>query len=585
MSTPSPATSKTKTGGCGATVFGVGWILFSSIFVAAGLWMAWGAIRAMGWEEVPCTITKFEIVRAEDKDDGFRADLAYEYRYAGRSHTGTRLWQSGKNERDDYEDLVELREPLLIGPEGQRPSAAGAMATCKVNPSNPAESCLFKTKGGEVIGGVIFAIFGSFFVLIGVFIVLGDRVPAVRSRPIKNGLPGTIFGIAFFGIFGLAGFGMLFGLIVPKAIEWFRMRSWTETTAEIIDSRVARHSDSDGTTYSVDLFYRYEFAGREYRSNRYSLIGGSSSGHKGKQEVVADHPSGSTLQVFVDPAKPWRAVVKRSAGWGALFALFPLPFIAVGVGGIWAGLRKGKAAASPARSKTSAVADPPIVPAAGGPKGWGSTALVSGDWQPTRLKPGCSVAGLIGMALFWNGLVSVFVWQDIKLYLQGTWVIGIVLSLFLVPFVGIGLMIIGGVVQHFILLFGPRFEVQLDQAELRPGESTRLRWRRSGGRGTVKSFDLLLLGQEEVQSDGESGKQARPGRSVFHEEMLFTTRDSLASARGQVELKIPEEAVPSFAAGKHVIRWMLCLRAKVDGMPSIRDDRDLLVRPPQPPSA
>lgn len=551
------------------------------IFVVVGLWSLWGAVGKSRWDEVPCTLGKFEIV-ASPKDPSFRPDLSFSYEYAGQRYTGTRLW-ADREGTDDYQKLSDIREPLFIGPEGFRSSLEGLATTCRVNPGNPAEAVLRFNRTGDFVLGTVFTIMGSLFAMIGLSLSFGSLSRTMHSP--AEGAPGAVgtgFSVAAFGLFALAGFGVLFGVVVPKAREWFAMRSWQETTAEVISGKVGSHrGNKGGTTYSVDFFYRYDFGGREYRSNRYDLLGGSSSGYDAKADVVRAHAARSKLQVFVDPEKPWHAIVKRSPGWWGLFALFPLPFIAVGVGGIWGALRKGAKAAAATRSKASTVSDPPIFPGAGTTKGFGTAALAGGEWQPTRLKPGCSVLVLLLIALFWNGLVSAFVWEDIKLYRTGSWIIGIVVSVFLIPFVGIGLMIIGGVVQHVMLLFGPRFEVQLDQAELRPGGTTRLRWRRAGGRGTVKDFDLLLLGREEVLSDGESPKRARRGKSVFYEEVLFTTRDSLATAQGQVELKIPEDAVPSFAAGNHVIRWMICLRAQVEGMPTIRDDRDLLVRPPK----
>ncbi|WP_035609026.1 DUF3592 domain-containing protein [Haloferula sp. BvORR071] len=570
-----------KSKGCGNIFFGIIWTSFSSIFVAMGLWMAWGGIAAMRWEEAPCTITKFEILRAED-GDGFRADLAYQYEYAGQSHTGARLWKSVENKRDSYEDLVELREPFMMGPEGQRASAEGATTTCRVNPANPAESCLFKTKGGEIVGGIIFAVFGGFFVLIGIFLMLSSRGPSARSSPgsADSGIFATLLGISFCGLFGLGGFGILFGLIVPKAVEWFDMRGWKETTAEVLDGRVASHSGSKGgTTYSVDLFYRYEFGGREYRANRYSLMGGSSSGRDGKQEVIRAHPPGSKLQVYVDPDKPWHAVVNRSVGWWALFVLFPLPFIAIGVGGIWGILSKNKQPKSwPAAGKkrpltwSSSRRRPRSVNLDEGP------ALASGAWESTRVKPGCSLFATLFAAVFWNGIVSIFIYQDVKLYREGSWGMAVFLSLFLTPFVVIGLVIVGAGIKQFIGLFGPAYEIQIEQAELVPGGSTRVRWRRSGGRGTVKKFRLYLVGRE--QATYSQGSSTSTAKSVFHEEVLFDTSVSLAANQGSVDLRIPQDAVPSFEGRNNSFQWNLCLQADVEHMPNIRNNRKIVITTP-----
>jgi hypothetical protein len=254
--------------------------------------------------------------------------------------------------------------------------------------------------------------------------------------------------------------------------------------------------------------------------------------------------------------------------------LFPLAFITVGFGGIWGMLRKKPA--SP-----SALSDPADSASVQGMLSNDKAALVGGKWERMRLRPGGQMLGTVFVALFWNGIISIFIRADIRLYQEGSLFMAIFLSLFLTPFVVIGLLFIFGAIQQFILLFGPAYEIQLEQAELRPGESTRLRWRRSGGRGTVQDFKLLLVGSEEVWSDGGTrSKRPRQRKSVFHEEVLSETSISLATAQGQAELKIPAGAVPSLVAAGCSIRWRICLRAKVAGLPPIRDDRNLHICPP-----
>jgi hypothetical protein len=96
----------------------------------------------------------------------------------------------------------------------------------------------------------------------------------------------------------------------------------------------------------------------------------------------------------------------------------------------------------------------------------------------------------------------------------------------------------------------------------------------------VTELKLLLVGREEALMDSGT-KRSRALKSVFHEEALFETSIALATAQGQVELKVPADAVPSFAAASHCVRWRICLQAKVAGMPEIRDDRDFRVLSPK----
>lgn len=575
MSAPLAAGGKS---GWFARIFGIGWTLFSAVFVVFGLGVLWGSASLGRWQEIPCTIQKFEIAQSA-KEGSFRPDLSFTYEYAGQAYTGTRLWKD-RESSEDYEDLSEIREPLFIGPEGLRSSLEGVVTTCHVNPDQPTEAVLVISRTMQIIGGLAATAVGSLFVLIGLVITFGGSLPEPRSPHGKaSGPVATVFAIGFFGLFAAAGSGILLGVVVPKARDWFAMHHWQETTAEIISSRVGSHrGNKGGTTYSVDLFYRYDFKGREYRSGRYTLMGGSSSGYDGKAAVVKSLPPGSKLQVFVDPEKPWRAVVKRGAGWWVLFVLFPLTFMAFGFGGIWGVFRK----IPPSRSgaKPLAACDPAIFPASGGSTGFGRAALTSGKWERTRIKPAGQVLVFLIIAALGIGSIGLFIRQDVRLYREGSLFLAIFFSVFLIPFVGIGLVLIGGAVQHFVMLFGPVYEIRMDEAGLRPGESTCLRWRRTGGRGTVTELKLLLVGREEALMDSGT-KRSRALKSVFHEEALFETSIALATAQGQVELKVPADAVPSFAAASHCVRWRICLLAKVAGMPEIRDDRDFRVLSPK----
>jgi len=561
----------------GLIVFGLIWTAFSSIFVAVGLSTAWKAVKVGGWNEVPCEIERFEIRADAKKDPVFTPDLVFRYEIDGRRYQGTRLWPDKKGS-DDYEDLAEIRESLAQGPEGPRESPVGTVAECRVNPADPSDAVLRGKGIADLAGGLVFALFGGFFVLIGIGLLLGGIKGAgakAKSKGSSNEAPPFVL-LVFFTFFGVAGLGMLGGLVVPKAFEWVSMRGWQATPAEVIWSRVRSKSDSDGTTYAVDLFYRYEFGGREYRANRYDLMGGSSSGHSSKQEVVRAHPAKSRLEVFVDPDQPWRAVVRRDLGWGALFALFPLPFLAVGVGGLWWFFRRRNQGPSVSRPQPSR----PMAARRGG------MALiktpppaVAGQWIKVGDKRKSTFVGLLVMALFWNGIISFGV-RDALGGLSGDSGVerafGGGLGLFMIPFVLVGIGLAVGALYGFVALFGPRYEIQLGESELAPGQSTSILWRRAGGHGQPRDFMLLLVGSEEATwSQGSSNSTAH---SVFHEQVLFETTVPLAMEQGRVELRIPDDGVPSFRGRHNKLCWLLCLRAGVPRLPDLRDKREITVR-------
>lgn len=140
---------------------------------------------------------------------------------------------------------------------------------------------------------------------------------------------------AFFSLFLLIGLGAFIAMVGLPALNILEARDWTATPCDIISSQVKSHSDSDGTTYSVDLSYRYQIKGREYQSNRYHFATGSSSGMEGKQAVVNRYPAGSRTVCYVNPQDPTDAVIERGFVTELLFGLIPLVFILIGAGGIF----------------------------------------------------------------------------------------------------------------------------------------------------------------------------------------------------------------------------------------------------------
>lgn len=142
-------------------------------------------------------------------------------------------------------------------------------------------------------------------------------------------------------ILALTGGGTLFFWFLPTLANAVGSTRWTARPCTVISSGVKAHSDSDGTTYSVDIFYRYTVDDREFKSNRFGLFGGSSSGYRGKAEVVARYPAGSKATYYVNPANPGEAVLEPGLGWSALLGLVPAAFLVASVLGTSFGRKIG----------------------------------------------------------------------------------------------------------------------------------------------------------------------------------------------------------------------------------------------------
>jgi len=292
--------------------------------------------------------------------------------------------------------------------------------------------------------------------------------------------------------------------------------------------------------------------------------------------VTRAHPAGSKLTVFVDADKPWRAVLKRELGGWGLFALFPLPFLAVGVGGMWAMFKKRREGASVSAPRSSGHR------AAVRAHRLGAKPLPAGEWVRAGGSRVGVFIGLLFFALFWNGIISFGVRDAFSGLTHGSGggigrIFGGGLALFMIPFIVIGAGLLIGALYAFLGIFAPRFELQLAIGDLKPGRSVRLQWRRAGGYGQPKDFTLLLVGREEATySQGSSNTVAH---SIFHEDVLFETTIPQAMDAGGVLLKIPDGAVPTFNGTNNRIVWRVCLHAQVPWLPDLRDEREILVLP------
>jgi hypothetical protein len=375
----------------------------------------------------------------------------------------------------------------------------------------------------------------------------------------------------FFLVFFLAGAAALYFMVLRPARGLLASRSWVETPCVVQASRVGESSDSDGTTYRVEVEYTYSLQGREYRSSRYNFLDFYSSGYDGKAEVVARYPPGTRTVCYVDPDDPSQAVIDRKLSWAWLVGLVPLLFIAVGGGGliavIWSAF-KGSGATRRQKTGAAAAALQSTLPpgrAAAGPVTLSAKATPFGTF-----------VAIVFIALFWNGIVSVFLWKVVEGWQTGNG--DGCLTAFLVPFLLVGLALIFGIFRQFLVLFNPRPTVIVERDRLAPGESVLLQWRFKGRTGRVTRFRILLEGWEEASY--RQGTDTRTERKLFHAAVLADVTQPAAIPNGTANLSIPAGTVPSFEADHNKILWSLKVQTEIPGWPDSEEELAIRVEPP-----
>src|SRR5690606_8278032 len=132
-------------------------------------------------------------------------------------------------------------------------------------------------------------------------------------------------------------------------------RDWHETPCTVRSSELAEQRGDDSTSYVIRITYDYLYDAQPYTGERYHFGDiASNTSPKWKRRVVADHPAGHRTVCYVNPGDPAEAVLHRGPTRELWWGLFPLPFLAVGIGGVFFGHRlvetKPAGSTSPASS-------------------------------------------------------------------------------------------------------------------------------------------------------------------------------------------------------------------------------------------
>jgi hypothetical protein len=341
----------------------------------------------------------------------------------------------------------------------------------------------------------------------------------------------------------------------------------------VVSSGVRSHSGSNGgTTYSVNILYSYEYNEREFKANRYDFMGGSSSGSRHKYDIVARYATGSRTLCYVNPNDPTEAVLERGFTPTMWFGLIPLVFVLVGMCGLVSTVRtraRGGLVQTGAPIGAFSFSKSEVVPRIDS----------AAETEPLVLKPNISPWGkLIGamiFALFWNGIVSVFVIHIIKSWRSGPfeWF----LALFMIPFVLIGLGIIVASVYFLLALFNPRPLITITPAAIRLGDTFRVEWELSGRTDVLRGLRICLEGREEATY--QSGKNTATDKNVFADIQITDVTVSQEMRSGSGTATVPGQSMHSLMGSHNRIVWAIRVQGEIARWPDVDEDFPVTVLP------
>jgi hypothetical protein len=357
---------------------------------------------------------------------------------------------------------------------------------------------------------------------------------------------------------------------------------WPQTECTILSSKVEVQSGEDGgSTYHAKLEYEYLVDGVQYQNDRYSFDQMNGSSDYANQ-VVRQNGVGTKQVCFYDPAQPSHSTLvrelKQTNYW---FVLFPLLFITVGSVVFWIAVFKMRPKKKTAFATEIDKTNFAIAKKSSDSKDDPNPAdLLDQEWaKPQKLKSGASPSAkfliTLGISIFWNGIVSIFLYQF--LFESNELWVKIFMGLFLTPFVLIGLVMIGAAVYTFMAIFNPKIEIAMSTGAVPLGEEVDIAWEVVGKASRIRHLNIEVQGQQLATF--------RRGTSDFTDTEIFE-RIPICDIEaqpdiqfGSVNIVIPEATMHTFEANKNKVTWTIVVSGKIPWWPDVTEEFPFRVSP------
>ena len=133
----------------------------------------------------------------------------------------------------------------------------------------------------------------------------------------------------------------LLDFVVALAIHLYRnkllqrsidvRRRWRQVPAKILSSRLAETQGNEGMLYSPEIRYEYQFEGRRYETDLWSVFPKwSGSDREPHRQIVAQFPRDREVTAWVNPGNPSEAVLSMDSPLPKTLRLILLVVMAAG---------------------------------------------------------------------------------------------------------------------------------------------------------------------------------------------------------------------------------------------------------------
>lgn len=182
-------------------------------------------------------------------------------------------------------------------------------------------------------------------------------------------------------------------------------------------------------------------------------------------------------------------------------------------------------------------------------------------------KPGAIALGIF--STFWYSAIVFFIYDAWK-----SWtVFGIVSTLFLVPFIVIGIFMLGATIRLAYSLGNPVPVLFLNNDVVEVGGKLRVRWRFEGSLARYRGASFALRAKEETVRGGGGDVVQRSQHTIFEE-----TIGTFLKSDGEFTVGIPANSPPSFETPNNRIVWTIKVLANIEGRPQVCERFRIWVR-------
>ena len=188
---------------------------------------------------------------------------------------------------------------------------------------------------------------------------------------------------------------------------------------------------------------------------------------------------------------------------------------------------------------------------------------------------GCTLFVVLGIALFWNGIISMFFLKVVGGWFNGN--IDWMMTLILIPFGLVGIALILGVLYFALAMFNPKPVLTIEESVVPLGDSVKLLWQIDGKASAFQRITITLIG--ELSATYQRGTDTITDVEPFLEQTLLETDDPTEMTDGRIDIQIPEHAMHSWDASNNKVIWKIKLHGDIPKWPDVKSEFPITITP------